>query len=325
FIEQFEDAIIEPGEKIGFWFFIRNYADQDMPSNELRFEVETSGQGILPLRQSDVPSSLIPTRGAIRVKGAVPVVVSESALGKPVSATVRVFWRGTLLGSKTYSFQVRNRATIDWVERPILREGLETQVKFRIQNNSSQAISGPIRLELRSDSRQIELVQSTADLPALAPGESREASFKIVGRTDRDLLEIPLALALSDGSRKRVAARDFSGSVPVVNDYRVKLTQGLEGLKNNGVARLAYAVRNVSSRLIFGALELQARVIDAQGREVSGVRWIGFNPQFLMPLERGQQVSFVIPVVLPQGLLSGMVELEVRENGVPVVIHQARF
>ena len=81
----------------------------------------------------------------------------------------------------------------------------------------------------------------------------------------------------------------------------------------------------MSSRLVFGALELYGRVFDSNGREIPEARWIGFNPQFLLPLERGEQAKFVIPVVLPQGLSGGMVELEVRENGVPVVIHQARF
>jgi hypothetical protein len=66
-------------------------------------------------------------------------------------------------------------------------------------------------------------------------------------------------------------------------------------------------------------------VLDSSGTVVPEARWIGFNPQFLLPLERGEPAGFVIPVVMPQGLTSGMVELEVRENGVPVVIHQAKF
>jgi hypothetical protein len=119
--------------------------------------------------------------------------------------------------------------------------------------------------------------------------------------------------------------KDFSGSVPIINDYRVTLTQSLDSLKSAGVSRLTYLLRNVSSRLVFGALELQARVLDRNGTEVKEARWIGFNPQFLLPLERGEQVKFVIPVVLTQGLSGGTVELEIRENGTPVVIHRAQF
>jgi hypothetical protein len=325
FREQFEDSVIEPGETVGFWFRVRNFADQELTASELRFEVETSGKGLLPLRQKDAGTAGVPGRGAILVNGAVPVIVSESALNQSVSATVKVFYRGKLLGSKSYSFQVKNRATVDFVERPVIREGLESTLKVRVTNNSSQPINGPVRLELRSDSRQIELRQAAAEVATLAPGESREASFRVVGRTDQDSPQLPLAISVVDGSRKRVAVKDFSGSVPVVNDYRVRLLQGGDSLKNSGVTRLTYQMRNVSSRLVFGALELYARVLDGDGKVVPEARWIGFNPQFLLPLEKGEQAKFVIPVVMPQGLSSGMVELEVRENGVPVVIHQARF
>jgi hypothetical protein len=325
FREQFQDSVIEPGETIGFWFRVRNFADQELSASELRFEVETSGKGLLPLRQKDVGTVGVPGRGAILMNGAVPVIVSESALNHSVSATVKVFYRGKLLGSKSYSFLVRNRATVEFSERPVIREGLESTLKVKVTNNSSQAITGPVRLELRSDSRHIELRQASAEVATLAPGETRETTFRVVGTSDQDSPQISLAISVVDGARKRVAVRDFSGSVPVVNDYRVRLLDGGGSLKNSGVTRLNYRIRNVSSRLVFGALELYARVLDANGKVVPEARWIGFNPQFLLPLEKGEQVKFVIPVVMPQGVSAGMVELEVRENGVPVVIHQARF
>ncbi len=323
FREQFEDSVIEPGETLGFWFFVRNFADSELSASDLKFEVETSGNGLLPLRKVDVASAKMPARGAIRVSGAIPVIVSESALNQSVTATVRVFWKGSLLGTKSYRFDVRNRATIEFAERPTIREGLESTLKVRIRNNSSQPINGPIRLELRSDSRQIQIRQAVDEVGALAPGEERLATFRVVGRSDQDSPQLPLAILATDGSRKRLTVKDFSGSVPVVNDYRVKLLDGSASLRRAGVTRLNYEVRNVSSRLVFGALELYARVLDANGKVIPEARWIGFNPQFLLPLERGEKVRFVIPVVMPEGVSAGTVELEIRENGVPVVIHQA--
>jgi hypothetical protein len=163
----------------------------------------------------------------------------------------------------------------------------------------------------------------------LDPGESRELQFEAIGRSDLDSVNFPLAVVLKDGNRKLVLSRDFSNASPVLNDYRVRLLSAPAQISKAGVVRLEYRLRNVSSRLVFSALELHARLFDAQGLERRDVQWIGFNPQFLMPMERGEQVQFVIPVLIPEGTSGtnsgGRVELEVRENGIPVVIHRAAF
>jgi hypothetical protein len=323
--EQFQDGVIEPGESVAFWFVMRNFSDQSVSASDLRFEVETSGKGIVALRGVDIPKKAIPSRGAIRVTSAVPILVSEAALNQKVGATLRVYWRGTLVATRAYSFTVQNRATLEFVEKPILREGLETQIRVRIRNQSSQPIQGPVRVELRSNSRLVELTDVSVDLEGLAPGESREVAFRAIGRSDQDQPEIPLAAMASDGARRRVAIRDFSGAVPILNDYRIHALGDLSAVKSGGLVRFQYRLRNVSSRLLFGSLEVHARLLDDSGQLLSGVRWIGFNPQFLLPLEQGEEVAFVIPAFLTTPASSGKLELEVRESGVPVVIHQVQF
>jgi hypothetical protein len=219
---------------------------------------------------------------------------------------------------------VKNRAVLEWAEAPSLREGLMAPIRFRVSNQSSQEIVGPLTVNLKSNAGQIDLVDSAQQMAALRPGETREVVFKVIARSPASSVDLPLAVVITDGASKRVLARDFSRAAPVLNDYRIQLSQIRGDLKSSGVARLSYVLRNVSSRLLFSALELHARVMDSSGTQRSDVQWIGFNPQYLLPVDRGRSVAFTIPVLMTSAS-RGTLELEVRENGVPVVIHRVEF
>lgn len=322
--EEFADKVFEPGERVDFSFRLRNFSDQDLAGSDLRFEVEVSDASITPLRAKDSATQSIPARGAIRVQGILPVRFNEEGLGKTSTVTLRAYWRGQLVDSRTASFRIQNRAVLEFAEKPSLREGLETTLKVKVSNVSSAPISGPIAVELRADSTKVELLDTRAALATLEAGESRVVEFRVIGRTELDSENLPFAVQVTDGSRKRVVARDFTGAVPVINDYRVKVAS-VSGAFKEGVSRIQYVVRNASSRLLFSSLELHARMLDASGAVRSDVTWIGFNPQYLMPLERGEQARFVVPVFLKSAAQGGSIELEVRENGVPVVIHRTRL
>ncbi len=319
--EESPDRVYEPGERVDFSFRLRNFSDQELAGSDLKFEVEVSDAGVTPLRAKDSATKAIPAHGAIRVQGILPIRFNEAGLGKSSSVTVRAYWRGQLLDTRKIAFKVQNRASIEFAEKPVMREGLETTVKVKVSNVSSAPISGPVSVELRAESTKVELLDTRASLATLEAGESRVVEFRVIGRSELDSENLPFAVQVADGSRKRVAARDFTGAVPVINDYRVKVAGVAGGIKA-GVSRIQYVVRNVSSRLLFSSLELHARLLDSQGAVRTDVTWIGFNPQYLLPLERGEQARFVVPVFLKSAVEGGTIELEVRENGVPVVIHR---
>ena len=329
FREETPDSVFEPGERIDFSFGVRNFSSQDLASSDVRLELEVAGPGALPIRKVDAGRGVVPARGALRIEGALPIRLMEAGLGGVTRVRARVLFRGQVIDSREVEFRVQTRATLEWVEKPSLKEGLPTLLKLRVSNRSTLPISGPIEVALRSDTSLVELRQSSVSMLGLQPGESRELQFDAIARSELESVSFPLAVVLKDGNRKLVLSRDFSNASPVLNDYRVSLLSAPAQVSKAGIVRLEYRLRNVSSRLVFSALELHARIFDVQGVERTDVQWIGFNPQFLMPMERGEQVQFVIPFLIPAGASGvksgGRVELEVRENGIPVVIHRAAF
>jgi hypothetical protein len=147
----------------------------------------------------------------------------------------------------------------------------------------------------------------------------------VIARTSEAVLNLPIALSANIGSR-RVGSLDLSQQVPLVNDYRIRITNKLDALRKSGVTRANYVIQNVSSRLQFKGLQLVARVKDGRGVELSQItRVIGPNPQYLMPLSRGRSVNFLVPINVMSEIQGGTLELELMEDGNTVTIHQAKF
>jgi hypothetical protein len=321
--EQMADSVLEPGEQIDFSIRMRNFSDLEVPASELRLELEVRGMGLIAVRTVDLPSRGVPARGALALRGALPLRLTEAGLGRSPIAVVSVLHRGRVMERREIELTIRTRAAIEWAERPRLREGLASPMRIQIRNRSSQPIQGPIAVSLRSDSNRVELLDTRVSIGTLAAGAQVEVIVRAIARTSNDLVELPVAVQVEDAQGARAAWRDFSGSVPVMNDYRIELISAAGSQGVGDLRRFAYRIRNVSSRLIFSALEVEARVLDADGAAVAGVQWIGFNPQYLLPLEAGEQARFVIPVLMSEGARGSTIELEVRENGIPVVIHRS--
>jgi hypothetical protein len=158
-------------------------------------------------------------------------------------------------------------------------------------------------------------------LGSLGVGQSRVVEFAVIANIPGDQLMAKLGFSVLEGER-RIGLLDDTRRVPVRNEYRISVTKGKETLRNATLSRLSYTVRNVSSDALFKSLQVSARV---ESTNSADFEIVGPNPQLLSPVNRGQETSFTVPVMVKSTNGGGVVILEVREDGRVVVVHRLRF
>jgi hypothetical protein len=208
-------------------------------------------------------------------------------------------------------------------QEPALKEGLAMPIRVRLTNHSNKTLEPGSLVKLLAKNSQVELKASSATLNSLKPGESQVIEFIAIARTDANALSIPLAVTVNHPSGRRIGLIDLTREVPVINDYRITLNNSIQSLTQPGVKRVLYTIKNVSARLLYHGLQLHVRVNGANPAQNFTV--IGPNPQYLFPLSPGSSEDFVVPILVQSTNPGATLELEVQEDGRPVVVHQVNF
>lgn len=323
--ETIPNGLFEPGEALRVTTVLRNFADQDFDPRDVELSVESL----------DASAAVIPEAKAYLMKGlrakslttvteALEIRFQESAANRTKALRVRATFRGKNIGQIDLQVTPRFVLAIEVTEKPRVLEGLPTGVKVRVTNQSKVATDPSTKLTLSSDSNAVELVTRVAAVGALASGASRDLEFQVIGRSGLNEHAWPVAWLAQAGDARRIGVLTLAPEVPVVNEYRIQLTNesDLSALRRENLVRLRYRIRDVGSRVLLRGIQVQARVL---GATASSISFAGPMPQYLPPMQKGQSVEFTLPVLVKAANAGGTLELEVQEDGQAAVIHRVNF
>ncbi len=321
--ETIHNGIFEPGEILRTQFKVRSFSAARLDGRQIK----------LTLVSLDADASVISeaTSGLVRalegksetlVSDALEFRMNESAADTVKRFRLDVYVNGRLSDSREFRVETKFLAALGIPVMPDLKEGMETSIEVVVKNQSQVPTDGQFQVELVSRPEILEVLDGTKVVGVLAAGESRRLVFRVITRGHGDRLNLPLAIEARDGDRRRVGVLSFQRSIPVTNEYRVDVLNGVESLSQAGVVRLEYQITNVSSNLLMNSLQLSAQV---SGRDGDNFVIVGPNPQFLAPMLPGQITNFVIPVLVREGGRSGTLELEIKENGRTTMVHRRSF
>jgi len=318
--ESIVNGLMEPLEKLRFKVQLRNFANHEINPKDISLTMTASNGVIIALPQTHLTQNL-KVKSFSKIKNALEFSIPESLVNKSSTVNITATYMGREIGVKQLQFNGKYLTVMTFAEKPQLLEGMPTEIIFKVKNQSTIAETGALNLSLKIPSTAVEVITGESSLTSLKASGEGLAKFKILARTSGMTLNLPLVLSSLQGTR-RVGLLDSTSEVPVVNDYRITLMQSPSSLKNKGVSRLTYTLKNISSRLVFKGLQLKVKVLGANSANFSV---IGPQPQLLSPMEKGQAINFVVPVLSKNANSGGTVELEVREDGKLVVIHHAKF
>ena len=321
--ETIVNGLYEPGEPLRFQIQLRNFAAKTVDSNDIVLSVQAfDSEGAVVSEPVSKLAQSLRSKSLTRITEVSDFVLTEEALRRAGMVVLTVSNKGKQVSSKTFNLQASYLVGMEFVERPKLSEGLASTIKVRVKNQSSSVASGPVKVELLSDSAKIELVQKENLISDIPPGGFKIVEFVAIARTPESSPRIPLALLATSETSRRVGAMDFSGDVPVLNDYRISVDGETTSLRKSGITRIPYKIRNISSRLLFKGLQLRVRVLN---NDTDDFVIMGPNPQYLTPLDNGQSLTFVFPVLVKNSNAGATIELEVQEDGRTTVIHRLNF
>ncbi|MCM2323560.1 MAG: hypothetical protein NDJ90_09905 [Oligoflexia bacterium] len=321
--ETIENGLMEPGEPLRLRVSLRNFAAGTLNGKDVKLRVEALDASSAVITQGE--ATLVKNlreKSSTSVTNALEFRMNESAANKARSFRVTALFQGRNVGTIDVDVTAKFMVDVQFAEPMSVKDGLETQVKFRLTNQSLQPTDGSLAIRFIADTAQLEVRGADQLTGGLNPGESREIVYTVIARTAQDSIRIPLAVSVTGGGR-RIGLMDETGQAPVVNDYRVTLTGSARELTQAGVVRLTYKVRNTGSRLLYKSLQLNFRFKNTDTPENFVV--IGPSTQFLLPLEQGESATFVVPVLVKEANSGATLELELQEDGQTVVIHQASF
>jgi hypothetical protein len=314
-----EDGVIEPNETVRLTVRVRNFSKQTIRGSEIRLLVQGRG---LALDEFDArPVADLGPESEAEFTETFAIRFPEAAAGFNAGLTVRANYNERESDTQGIEVPVRYVTVVKIDDKAPLAEGIARTVTISVRNISSKPLSPDAILKLSADTNEAEIAERQAQVGGLGPGESRTLNFTVTARTPQANLALPLAVNISGDNRKLgsfVASPRFN----VTNPYRIvgRLTGG--GLRAAGTGRVEYTFRNDSATETYHGLQLRARVISD---DPGSVEILGPNTQYLTPLGKSRSASFVLPMVVRKANTGGIIELELLEDGVPVVIHRMNF
>lgn len=314
-----EDGVIEPNETVRLTVRVRNFSKQPIRGSQIRLLVQGTG---LALDEFDArPVADLGPESEAEFTDTFAIRFPEAAAGFNAALMVKANYNEGESDAQPLEVPVRYVTVVKVDETAPLAEGIARTMTVSVRNISSKPLSPDAVLRLSTTSEQAEIAERQASVGGLGPGESRTLNFTVTARTPDVRLVLPVAVNISVDNRKLgsfVANPRFT----VTNPYRIvgRLTGG--GLRTAGTGRVEYTFRNDSAIESYHGLQLRARVITD---ESGTVEVLGPNTQYLTPLGKSRSASFVLPMVVRKANTGGMIELELLEDGVPVVIHRMNF
>jgi len=235
---------------------------------------------------------------------------------------ITMFYQNRNVGEQIVDITSKFMIDVSYAEAPELKEGIESSLKIRVKNQSQTPSDAGLKLSFNSDPEKLEMRRTEAQIGILNPGEERIIEFPVIARETGAEIRVPLVFLASLGTGRRVGLIDEERRIPLINDYRIQVAPTVNGLRNEGITRIEYTIQNISSRMLMKGLQLKVKVMDDTANNFVV---IGPNPQYLMPMIRGQSIGFVIPVLVKSNNAGGVLELEVQEDGHGVVISRVSF
>jgi hypothetical protein len=319
------NGLYEPGEALRLKLRLRNFAAEAVKGSDVRLVLTaTDASGaILSEAETTLPADLS-ARSITEISEALEFRMSEKDADKVANFKLSVTYQGRDVGSAALKVETKFMSRIRFAEDPKLQEGLLSPFFVMVSNQSKVRINEGGTLTVRSDPKILEIQDETMKLAALSVQGTQILQYFATVRSTGATQKIPFGMEVLTAKGRRIGLLDETKAVPILNDYRVQVvSSGAESaLRTKGLARLTYRIRNVSSRAFAKGLQMKIRF--KTGVEGSH-QVIGPNPQYLAPLQKGQQADFVVPVSVLKGGTSGLLELEVFEDGKIVVIHQLKF
>lgn len=324
--EEDPNGVFEPGETIRVKFVVRNFAPQALLGRDVQIELTaTNGQGKVVIDESrQLLVRDLKALSLTEVRDSFEFHLNENSVGHALRFALTVNYQGR--SQDATSLEVRPRFWVEtaFAEEPALSEGIARPIRFALTNASSTRPTEALALRLAATG-SVELVNPEQSIGALAPGETRVIEFEAIARSPQSSVDLALALEVKGPTGRRLGLLDTTRQVPVLNDYRIVTEGSLDSMRKKGLTRVSYLITNANSRLVARGLQIQARVLDRDGREMTDASVVGPNPQFLSPLAQGYSRHFIIPVLVRSENAGGRLELAVQEDGKTVVIHRAEF
>lgn len=319
-----QNGLYEPDENLTLQLRLRNFSQHDVNGSDVMIRIQTSdNRTYVGLGQTTLPRRL---RGnsLTAVSNALSFRFPEALVDTATSVTVSVTYQGRDAGSISMELTPKYRLKIELTETPTIREGITTPLHVRVTNQSPLSALGSAIVQLRTNTQIADVSPAQMSVSILNPGESRDLEFTLLGRSDQTEVELALAFEAFN-LNERLGALNVNPQVPVSNDYRIEVNQNLASLRQTGLTRISYNLRNVSSRLLFSSLSLEVRVRMRESGLETALRVLGPNPQFAFPIPQGSLLHFVVPVMVSATNSGGTLDLVVKENGRDVVIHSVAF
>jgi hypothetical protein len=325
--ETIVNNVFEPGEALRAHIQVRNFANSEIRPQDLSLQIKARSPelSVVTVKAESLAKSLAP-RSVTEIREALEFLANEQAAGRSVKFDVALVYQGKVIDTTTLEVRPNFALQVQLAETPSLKEGLPMPVRAKVTNISNKALNGVV-LKVKTDADQIEVAQPTLNVGTIAAGETKVLEYTAIGRNVTSSGALQMGFIATEGGSvtgRRIGLLDLSRQFPVVNDYFIDLANAsVSALRAPGVVRLNYTVRNQSRRLMYNSLQVKVRFLNTE--DASNFVVIGPNPQFLMPLDRGESVKFTIPVMVKAASKGGVVEVEVQEAGVPVVIHREDF
>jgi hypothetical protein len=323
-LETIPNGIFEPGEVVRVRAQLRNFADAAVLGRDVKLQVRAAdAQNTVVAIGEVLLARDLRNKSLTTVSDLFEVRFNESAAGKATKLVVTASYQGRGVGEITLDLTPQFMIDVKLAENPVFQEGLETFVRVQVRNRSTVATSEGLTLKLATSMPdKLELVSSEANAGILQAGASGVFEFRVIAHTGGNSLQVPLTFGAILGNGRRVGLLQTNDSFPVRNDFRIKPTSALDGLRKKGVTRITYRITNVGSADQFKGLQLKISVL---GANAAKFQVVGPNPQYLPPLDKGQSTDFVVPLLAKEANTGGKVQLEIQEDGKTVVIHQAAF
>jgi len=319
--ETIANGLYEPGEELRIQFNVRNFGAQVAGSAvKIVLKAIDPNKSVLTESQSSIVKKL-EGNSQTQVSQALSFRMNDNADGTQTGFAFEVYLNGKLSDQGSIQIKTQFMMQIAVVQLPDLKEGLNSVLKLKVKNRANISTDSDLNLTLSSD-KELSIPQPKQSIGSMAAGEEKFIEYNVISRSHGDRVNLPLGLQAHVSGGRRVGLYSTRAQVPVTNDYRISIKQGVENLATAGVARLEYEIQNRSARDILNSLQMELKV---KGEGESNFAVLGPNPQFLSPMLPGQVVNFVIPVMVKDNNVHGLLELSVKENGRTVVIHQREF
>ena len=323
--ETISNGVFEPGEELRVKLTIRNFSESSISSKYVTVTVQAiDGNGTSVSIPSELLVKNLNPKSMTVVTNALAFQFSESAVNSPHRLLVSVKYKGQDAGSQTVTVTPQFMADTQITGPNQILEGMQSTISIQVTNRSTQDMDAGTNVNLSADTSVMEVLQANAPLTnGLAAGASTTVQFPvIVHALEGTTANLPVSVAVTLPSGRRIGLLDNTDQIPVVNDYRIELTSSAAGLEQTGVTRLSYKVTNANSRLTHKGLQLQVTVL---GPNAGNFSVLGPNPQYLSPIMQGQSSTFTVPVLSNSANNGGIVQLSVYEDGRTVVVHQVNF